>query len=98
MQILLVFVFTSDFKVVEVAHDHQTQVMKYITDDLKLINSYDTWHGKVEHLQRLRYLFCTYNIGTKNVAKKMKGISCGPQKNEGKTWFLELSDKRNILS
>ena len=27
--------------------------------------------------------------------KMMKGILCGPQKIEGKTWFLELSDKRN---
>ena len=26
----------------------------------------------------------------------MKGISCGTQKTEGKTWFLELSDKREF--
>ena len=30
---------------VEVAHDYQVQVQRYITDELKLINSYDTWHG-----------------------------------------------------
>ena len=90
MQILLIYVFTSDFKVVEVAHDHQKLVMKYITDDLKLINSYDRWHGKVEHLhtvQTFRYLFCAYIIGTKNVAKMMKGISCGLKKLKGRLGF-----------
>ena len=36
----------SELNVVEVAHDHQAQIMKYITEDLQLINSYDTWHGE----------------------------------------------------
>ena len=31
---------------VEVAHDYQAQVQKYVVDELKLINSYDTWHGR----------------------------------------------------
>ena len=34
-----------DLKVVEVAHDYQPQVSRYVTDDLCLLNSYDTWHG-----------------------------------------------------
>ena len=46
MNMIVIFVFILDLKVVEVAHDHQIQVMKYVTEDLKLINSYDTWHGK----------------------------------------------------
>ena len=29
----------------EVAHDIQAQVSKYVKSDLKLTNSYDTWHG-----------------------------------------------------
>ena len=29
----------------EVAHDMQSQVAKYVSKDLKLINSYDTWYG-----------------------------------------------------
>ena len=33
-------------EVLEVAHDMQPQVSKYVTDELGLINSYDTWHGK----------------------------------------------------
>ena len=33
-------------KFVEVAHDMQQQVAKYIRNDMGLLNSYDTWHGK----------------------------------------------------
>ena len=36
----------SDLNVAEVAHDHQAQVTKYVTEELQLINSYDTWHGE----------------------------------------------------
>ncbi|XP_064401110.1 uncharacterized protein LOC135347149 [Halichondria panicea] len=32
-------------EVIEVAHDMQAQVAKYVSDKLGLINSYDTWHG-----------------------------------------------------
>ena len=38
-------VHTPELNVVEVAHDHQVRVKNYITEDLKLLNSYDTWHG-----------------------------------------------------
>ena len=31
--------------IVEVAHDIQKQVSGYVSKELKLINSYDTWHG-----------------------------------------------------
>ena len=50
MYIIVIFVFILDLKVVEVAHDHQIQVMKYVTEDLQLINSYDTWHGKSSYV------------------------------------------------
>ncbi len=33
-------------KVVEVAHDNCSSVKNYVVQDLNLINSYDTWHGK----------------------------------------------------
>ena len=33
--------------VVEVAHDIQAQVAKYVRETLGLVNSYDTWHGTV---------------------------------------------------
>lgn len=33
--------------VTEVAHDFQQQVRRYITEELCLLNSYDTWHGEV---------------------------------------------------
>ena len=32
--------------------------------------------------------------GTKNVVKQIKKIAIGTTKNEGRTWFGELSDKR----
>ena len=56
MNMIVIIVFILDLKVVEVAHDHQIQVMKYVTEDLQLTNSYDTWHGKSKAcltLQRL---------------------------------------------
>ena len=34
-------------KVVEVAHDMQLAVGRYVKQDLKLLNSFDTWHGMV---------------------------------------------------
>ena len=34
-----------ELNIVEVAHDYQLQVIRYITDNLQLLNSYDTWHG-----------------------------------------------------
>lgn len=36
---------STGLNVVEVAHDIQAQVSKYVKSDLKLTNSYDTWHG-----------------------------------------------------
>ena len=33
-------------KVVEVAHDIQLSIGKYITNSLALKNSFDTWHGR----------------------------------------------------
>ena len=32
-------------------------------------------------------------LGTKNVAKSMRKISCGAKKTEEKSWFVELSNK-----
>ena len=36
--------------VTEVAHDIQQTVSRYITLDLSLVNSYDTWHGMAWHV------------------------------------------------
>ena len=49
--LLLVFMVTmymcvyTDLKIMKVAHDNATSVKSYITKDLHLLNSYDTWHG-----------------------------------------------------
>ena len=32
-------------KIVEIAHDMQLAVGRYVKQDLKLLNSFDTWHG-----------------------------------------------------
>lgn len=42
--------------VVEVAHDIQKQVSKYVTATLKLTNSYDTWHGNTVHFPVLHIM------------------------------------------
>ena len=47
---VFVYIYT-DLKIVEVAHDNATAVKSYITEDLSLLNSYDTWHGKVASFQ-----------------------------------------------
>ena len=38
--------------VVEVAHDIQLSVSKYISDSLFLINSFDTWHGELLYMYK----------------------------------------------
>ena len=38
--------YVSGLNIVEVAHDNQPVVKRFVTDDLNLTNSYDTWHGK----------------------------------------------------
>ena len=48
------YVQYAGLKVVEVAHDYQPQVQKYVVDELKLLNSYDTWHGKTQQYTMLQ--------------------------------------------
>ena len=76
----------------EVAHDIAATVKNYITEDLHLLNSYGMWHGVVADFPMLLMVSVLY-LGTKNVAKSMRKISCGAKKSEGKSWFVELSDK-----
>ena len=84
--------------VVEVAHDNSPSVKMYITQDLNLVNSYDTWHGRnhdtcwIIDLSRLWH----HLVGTKNVAKAIKSIAIGALKRSGTTWFPELSDKSKM--
>ena len=60
-----------DLKVVEVAYDYQPQVSRYVTDDLQLLNSYDTWHGKssIDMYSNVMLIHVGTLLGTKNVAK-----------------------------
>ena len=77
----------------EVAHDMQQQVAKYIRNDMGLLNSYDTWHGKALCFILIILMITFVNVGTKNVAKIMAKITAGPAKSRGVTWFPELVDK-----
>ena len=59
--------------------DFQQQIKNYITNDLKLLNSYDTWHGQY-HLSY--FIIDTDNktvfyAGTKNVAKALLKVLRG---------------------
>lgn len=42
----LIYVVIIGLHVSEVAHDCQAGVTKYVTEELGLLNSYDTWHGE----------------------------------------------------
>ena len=52
------FVIPSGLRVTEVAHDIQQQVSRFITADLSLVNSYDTWHGTTHNLHVSVALTC----------------------------------------
>jgi hypothetical protein len=79
---------------VEVAHDIQKSVSNYCTAKLKVINSYDTWHGNAIKFS-LHVLNITINAipGTKNVKKSMLKLSKGRVRDMGVSWFPELVDK-----
>ena len=36
--------------VTEVAHDFQVGVTKFVTEELGVLNSYDTWHSKYKDI------------------------------------------------
>ena len=79
----------------EVAHDIQLQVSKFVTQELKVLNSFDTWHGKIWMLSCTCILYGLKSCqGTKNVAKELAKITQGRVRDRGMTWFPELVDKR----
>lgn len=79
--------------VTEVAHDINQQVSRYVSQQLKIVNSYDTWHGMTTWMYQVCSDILLYYPGTKNVAKEMKKVSEGLVRNRGVTWFPELADK-----
>ena len=74
----------------------QLQVARYIKQDLKVLNSFDTWHSMDCQL----VFFCSMLllklliIGTKNVAKELTKLTKDRVRDKGVTWFPELVDKR----
>lgn len=77
----------------EVAHDIQLQVASYVKNELKMVNSFDTWHGNATRCDVWFILMATIP-GTKSVGKAMKVITEGAAKWQDKKWFPELVDKR----
>ena len=45
-KIVFIILYT-DLTITEVAHDIHSGVTNYVTKTLKLVNSYDTWHGNL---------------------------------------------------
>ena len=92
------YVFHEGLNVTEIAHDIHTPVSSYVTRELGLVNSYDTWHGKTWNIILIVFILHVYLFqGTKNVAKEMSKITKGPVKTRGITWFPELADKSKII-
>ncbi len=84
-------------KVVEVAHDMQLAVGHYVKQDLKLLNSFDTWHGMKWCSLYVCIGATLHHVGTKNVAKELAKITKGRVRDQDVTWFTELADKRMSL-
>ena len=84
-------------KIGEVAHDHQVSVKNYVTNELHLINSYDTWHGKYFLTAIVKCNIVGIYTGTKNIAAQLKKITVGKASLANKTWFPQLSDKRRFI-
>lgn len=65
--------------VAEVAHDFQQTIQRHVTQDLGLLNSYDTWHGMLQFFFAavIIIFFCNYIEGTKNVAKTLVKVYKG---------------------
>lgn len=59
-------VLEQDLNIMEVAHDNAATVKNYITEDLHLLNSYDTWHGTKNVAKSMRKISC----GTKKTEGK----------------------------
>ncbi|XP_064382205.1 uncharacterized protein LOC135331087 [Halichondria panicea] len=65
-KIVLPEVIDKGLNIVEVAHDNQPVVKRFVTDDLNLTNSYDTWHGTKNVAKKMKKVA----IGTKKAQGK----------------------------
>ena len=76
--------------VTEVAHDFQVGVKKFVTEELGVLNSYDTWHGKYKDIATPGYyhVLIRSNAYTRN---KERGEGCeegwsGKGEGKGVVW------------
>ena len=77
-----------------VAHDFLVGVKKYVTEELGVVNSYDTWHSKNMDIATPGYYHALIQSSayTKNVVKAVRKVGQGKVKDEGKVWFGQLRD------
>ena len=78
-----------------VAHDFLVGVKKYVTEELGVLNSYDTWHGKYKDIATpgCYHALIRLSAYTRNdVVKAMRKVGQGEVKDEGKVWFGQLRD------
>ena len=83
--------------VTEVAHDLQQQVARFVTVQLGVVNSFDTWHGMINaHLHIILYSFefSFVSFIRDEECGQRKKITEGLVRNRGITWFPNLIDKR----
>ena len=86
--------------VVEVAHDFQQQIKNYVTNYLKLLNSYDTWHGQYIYYCLSKFYMAvkfTFYAGTKNVAKALSKLVHGKGNESVKAELVDKSKCRTII-
>ena len=86
--------------ITEVAHDIHSGVTNYVMKTLKLVNSYDTWHGNLYacwcFVFALILTFCVCRI---KECGQGDGKDCFRSfKGQRKTWFPELVDKHKSAS
>ena len=78
--------------VTEVAHNFQVGVKKYVTEELSVLNSYDTWHGKNKDIATpgCYHALIQSSAYTRNdVVKAVRKVGQGKVKDEGKVCGLK---------
>ena len=73
--VLTLYNFTSnEGNITEVSHDYQYIIKQYV-EELRMVNSYDTWHGMLSIC--FQCVLLEVSAGTKNVAKELRKICAG---------------------
>ena len=80
--------FYVGFDIREVAHDYATTVSAYITNELKVLNSYDTWHGMYLYVYNIEYNMYILFIIT--VILYRRNEECGKGDEKDLSWCQQV--------